>query len=267
MRSPSRREINLGWRDIAEGLRLWPVWHLLATQEVRQRYRRSTLGPFWSTITVGVQVAAMGYLMGLLFGSLPGRYVPYLATGWVMWGFWTTAVTDGTSCFISAGGIMVHVKRPLSAYLLQTLWRNVIDLAHTSLVIVVVFVIFGVAPTTNMLWILISLPLVLINLAWISLFVGVVSARFRDVPIIVQSIFTLLFWATPIIYSPEQLGNKRFIADANPMTHLIDVVRQPLLGNAPSDLDWIIVIAMAVAGWAITFLFFARFRARVPYWL
>jgi ABC-type polysaccharide/polyol phosphate export permease len=267
MLSLRRRDIELAWKDISEGVRLWQIWHLLATQEVRQRYRRSTLGPFWSTITVGVQVAAMGYLIGVLFGAVPARYVPYLAAGWIIWGFLTTCIMEGATCFISAGGIMVHVKRPLSAYLLQTLWRNVIDLGHTSLVFVVICVIFDIYPNANTPLVLLALPLLLCNLAWMALLVGVISARFRDVPIIVQSIFTLLFWATPIIYSPEQLGSRRIIADINPMTHLIDILRQPLLGNMPSDTNWIVVIGLAIVGWIFTFFFFSRFRSRVPYWL
>jgi ABC-type polysaccharide/polyol phosphate export permease len=100
-----------------------------------------------------------------------------------------------------------------------------------------------------------------------ALVCAIVSARYRDVPVIIGNIIAVLFWLTPLMYFPEQLGRRRYIADYNPFTHMIALVREPLLGGAPSLNDWLVVLAMAVFGWIGTFLFFARFRARIVYWL
>jgi lipopolysaccharide transport system permease protein len=96
---------------------------------------------------------------------------------------------------------------------------------------------------------------------------AVLSARYRDIPVMIQNILNILFWFTPLMYFPEQLGNKRFIVDYNPLSHMVALVREPLLGGTPSLNDWLIVLALAVFGWLGAFLFFARFRARVVYWL
>jgi len=55
--------------------------------------------------------------------------------------------------------------------------------------------------------------------------------------------------------------------DANPFYHLVDIVRAPLLGKAPSLLTVVSVLAMAIVGWYLTYLLYVRFRRRVPYWL
>ncbi len=55
------------------------VWSLLGWQEVRQRYRRSILGPFWLTLSTGAMVAAMGPLYGRLLNQDVASYFPYLA--------------------------------------------------------------------------------------------------------------------------------------------------------------------------------------------
>jgi ABC-type polysaccharide/polyol phosphate export permease len=60
-------------------------------------------------------------------------------------------------------------------------------------------------------------------------------------------------------------GPRRFIADYNPFTHMIALVREPLLGDTPSLTDWLVVLAIAVVGWIGTFLFSARFPARIVY--
>jgi lipopolysaccharide transport system permease protein len=112
-----------------------------------------------------------------------------------------------------------------------------------------------------------GLLLIVICLSWMALISAVISARYRDVPQLIANILQILFWLTPLMYFPEQLHAKRFIADYNPLTHIIALVREPLLGGEASLNDWLIVLAIAVLGWAGTFLFFARFRARIVYWL
>ena len=253
--------------DISGGFRDWRVWHHLAMQEVRQRYRRSTLGPFWISITLGVQVTAMGFLVGFLLNVNFGRFLPYLAVGFVVWTFWMTTIIEGSLAFVGAAGTIVQVKRSLSTYLIQTLWRNTIVLAHTAIVFVVVFAIYGVTPNSNTLYLFISIPLFALSMFWMMLLLGTVSVRFRDVPVILQNVMTVLFWTTPIFYFPAQLGDKRIIADVNPLTHIIDIIRKPLLGEAPSELNWMYVSILTAVGCLFTLLFFARFRARIPYWI
>jgi lipopolysaccharide transport system permease protein len=77
----------------------------------------------------------------------------------------------------------------------------------------------------------------------------------------------VLFFITPVIWSPALLGSRRWIADANPLTSLIAVVREPLLGNAPTLANYAIVSAMTAAGFVLTMLMYGRFRTRVVYWL
>jgi lipopolysaccharide transport system permease protein len=117
-----------------------------------------------------------------------------------------------------------------------------------------------------LLWPL-GIALLTVCLSWIALVAAVVSARYRDVPVLIQNIINVLFWFTPLMYYPEQLGRKRFLADYNPFTHMIALVREPLLGGAPTLNDWLVVGTLAILGWAGTFLFFARYRARIVYWL
>jgi ABC-type polysaccharide/polyol phosphate export permease len=57
------------------------------------------------------------------------------------------------------------------------------------------------------------------------------------------------------------------LATYNPLFHLIDVTRAPLLGTAPSATSWIFVVGLAVAGWLLTIYVFARFRRRIAFWL
>jgi ABC-2 type transport system permease protein/lipopolysaccharide transport system permease protein len=97
---------------------------------------------------------------------------------------------------------------------------------------------------------------------------GMVSARFRDVPPLVGNIIQILMFITPIFWFSSQLGpGAQPIITYNLMYHLVEVMRAPMLGTAPSLLSYGFTIAGAIIGWVVTFDLYARFRRRIPYWL
>jgi len=147
-------------------------------------------------------------------------------------------------------------------------WRNVIILAHNFVIYIVIAFIFGVVPHKAVLLLLpLGLLLVILCLSWVAMVFAVISVRYRDFPMIVGNMFTALFWLTPIMYFPSLLRDKQYLLNFNPFTHLLALVRDPLLGQAPPMMSWIIVSAITVVGWTFALYFFSRFRKRIVYWL
>lgn len=261
------RQVDSAADDLWTGISSWRLSHFLAWQDIKQRYRRSTLGPIWMTLSFGIQIFTMGVLSSFLFGAELAKSLPYVCAGMLLWALITQIITDGASLYVSAARYITQLKCPLTVFLLQTVWRNLIIAGHNASVYILIAVFFVVVPGVGILLWPLGLLLVVICLSWMALVIAIVSARYRDVPLIITNILAILFWFTPLMYFPEQLGSKRFIADYNPFTHIIALVREPLLGGLPSLNDWLVVLAMTVLGWAGTFLFFARFRSRIVYWL
>jgi ABC-type polysaccharide/polyol phosphate export permease len=253
--------------DLRTGILSWRLSGFLAWQDIKQRYRRSTLGPIWLTLTFGIQMATMGVLSSFLFGAPIQRSLPYVCAGMLIWFFITQTINDGASLFVSTARYLTQIKSPLTVFLMQMVWRNLIIAAHNATIYVVIAAIFLVIPGPSILLWPIGLGLVVLCLSWMALVSAVVSARYRDIPIMIQNILNILFWFTPLMYFPEQLGSKRFLVDFNPFAHMIALVRDPLIGVTPALGDWLAVLAITILGWAGTFLFFARFRARIVYWL
>ena len=269
MRPTNRENFSLAIYDLFEGVCHWRLWYMLGLNEIKHRYRRSSLGPFWLTLSVGVQVLVMGFIFGFLFEHKIERFIPFLCISLVLWTFLSTTIMDGSNSLVNASSLITQVKRPLSVHILQAVWRNIIILCHTIVIFVVVSLAFGMFPGATWLLAPFGFFIFLANIAWISLFVAILSARFRDVPLIVQNAFTILFWLTPVFYKPEQLGEGT-MADLvllNPLFHILEVVRAPLILQYPSTANWLIAGACAVFGWAITILLFSRARARIAYWV
>lgn len=253
--------------DLLDGLRCWELWAAMGLQGLRRGYRRSVLGPLWLTLSLGVLVTALGLLYGRLFNMPLERYLPHVALGFIAWQFVQAAVTRSCTVFVRHKVWITNAKRPLAMFVFKDVWENLLTMAHNGLVYVGVAIIFGVAAGLHALLLVPGLALVVVNAVWVGLLLGTVCARFRDVAQIVGSVMRVVFFVTPVIWFPDQLGARSHLALYNPFTYFIELVRAPLLGQGLPALTWMLVLAVTATGWTLTWLVFARYRSRVPYWV
>ena len=254
--------------DIAESIGHWRLWGRLGFMEIRRRYRRTVLGPFWTTLSMAILIGMMGFLFATLWKMDIKEYLPYLATGFIAWLPVAAIIAESCSVFVSAESTLKQIRLPLTLFVFIVVWRNMIVMGHHFLIYFVIVLIFPVPVNWNTLLVVPGLLLLWINGIWIGLMVGAVGARFRDVQPLVASMLQVLLFITPIFWPPEQLGRRAvYIVDPNLLYHIINVIRAPLLGTAPEPLSWYVVLGMTVVGWTTTLLMFDRIRRRLPYWL
>lgn len=262
-RTPLRAALN----DVLEGLRRWELWVTMGWYDVRQHYRRSVLGPFWLTLSMAIMVGALGFLYGGLFGHSLKDYLPYLALGLIFWAFMASFMTEGCTVFTAAAPFIHQINAPLSIYPFRLLWKNLIILAHNFLVFAAVAAIFGVWPGATGLLVVPALMVVCLSGLSISVLLGILTSRFRDIPPIVTSLVQVLFFVSPILWKPEQVPLRALVVDGNPFFHLLNILRQPLLGELPALSSWIFVLILTFSGLLLAGLCFVRFRSRIPYWV
>lgn len=253
--------------DIRAGIANYHVWGLLGWQDIRQRYRRSVIGPFWLTLSTAIMLCTMGLLYARLLNQDVSSYLPYLAVGLIVWGTILLIVTESCSVFIQAEQIIKQVRMPLTTYVCRVVWRNAIIFGHNAIILVPVVIWSGSATSASLLSVPFGLLALFANGLWIGLFLGVLCARFRDIPQIIVNLMQIAFFVTPILYRPEVLGNRVWVADFNPLHHLIEVIRAPILGAGVPAASWLFVLVFTLTGSLLAILLFARSRSRVPYWI
>ncbi|WP_421569124.1 ABC transporter permease [Stenotrophomonas sp. PD6] len=259
--------MNEALSDLRRSLVSWRLWTLLGWLEIRQRYARSRVGPFWLTISMGVIIASIGMVYGTLFGQKLSEYLPYLAISLVMWGMFTSTVQEGSNAFIANASYIRQVATPKFIYILQVPWRNLLILAHNIVIVVLLLAIFGVKRWDTIPLVIPGIVLLILNATWMATLSGILSARFRDFPQIVAAVMQVAFYVTPIMYKPEALTKYAFIVNLNPMAYLLNAVRQPLLGEVPSALTWTVAIVMAIVGWTAALIMINRYHKRISYWV
>jgi ABC-type polysaccharide/polyol phosphate export permease len=261
--------VSIALSDIIAATRRYALVGMLGWQDVRQRYRRSALGPFWLTISMGVMIGTIGVVFGQIFNSPIQEFLPFLAVGMIIWSFISTVIIDGCSGFIAAEGIIKQLPIPLFTHILRLIWRNMLILGHNIVIFPLVLLAVGKPLTWIALASLPGLVLVLINLAWMALLLAVLCARYRDLPQIIASLLQVIFYLTPIMWMPSLLPQRAglYLLDLNPAYHLISVVRSPLIGQMPTDSNWWVSLGMAAAGWLIALAVYGRYKRRIAYWL
>ena len=219
------------------------------------------------TLSTGILVVSLGILYSRIFQTDIATYLPYLALGFIVWGFLSTTINESCQAFSESERIIKQIKIPFSVFVLRVVSRNFIVLMHTIILFIPIAIFFRISPHFTALLALPGLAILYINLVWVGLILAVLSTRFRDIPQIVTSVMQIAIFATPVMWQVSNLGEKTLIADINPLYHWLELVRGPLTGALPSTSSWIASIASAVLGTALAVLLLRRASRRIAYWL
>jgi len=255
------------WEDAASGMMRWRLWIRLGWNDVLQRYRRSVLGPLWLTASTSILVVALGFLYAKLFRAPVAEFMPFLCVGLIFWGYLSSFLLEAGSLFIGSESYIKQVRLPYSVYVYRSTWSKLIILAHNLIIYLGVIAYFRIDPGATVLLALPGIAIVTLNGALAGLFIGMISARFRDIPQLINSVVQIVFFVTPIMWKPELLQDHAYLATWNPFHALLEIVREPLLGRIPAKLTYEIAFAVTIFNFALAGAFFVRFRSRISYWV
>lgn len=265
---PSQQE--LAWADIKNGFKKWRIWLMLAYQDIKLRYRRSFLGPLWLTLSMAITVYSMGYLYAHLFHIDLQTYYPFLIAGMLTWTLLSSMVTELTDGLSSSDTLLKQIKLPYSLHIQRIICRNIIIFFHNLLVLIPILIIYHQYTKVNIYTLLFIPGLVVIyfNAICYGLILAMIGARFRDISQVIKSLIQVIFFMTPVMWSPEILKeHNRYIADLNPFYAFLELIRAPLLGHIPTHKNLLMITIMTVLGMILSFRFFKQYRARIIYWL
>jgi lipopolysaccharide transport system permease protein len=261
---------KLARKDMMDGLLQWRIWFTLAYQDVKLRYRRSVLGPFWITISMAITTYSMGYLYGHLFHTDLQIYFPFLVSGMLSWGLISAQLSDLTDAFSGMENMIKQIKLPYSLYIHRVVTRNIITFFHNILVIVPIIAIFHEYAKINFNTMLLIPGLIIIyfNAVTFGLMFAMIGARYRDIAQVIKSLIQVAFFLTPVMWSPDILPAKdKFIVLLNPFYAFVELVREPLLGRIPTLSTLIMAASVTVLGTYLSLKMFSKYRSRIVYWL
>ena len=267
------RTLRRALTDLRVGFAQRELWALLGWQDIKQRYRRSLLGPLWITVATGVTAVAMGLLYGELFGIDIKTFLPHVTLGLIFWNFISQSILEGSVVFSSNEGLLKQIPSPLSVHVYRLVWRQSIIFAHNIVIYAVVMAVFPQPVNWTILLIIPALFLFALNAIWVTIVFGILSTRFRDIGQLLATVVQLVFFMTPIIWTTDNIGqnaqnsSRLKLVELNPMFHYLEISRGPLVGEHVEAYHWYIVIGCTALGWLAALAVLRNFRARVAYWV
>ena len=250
-----------------KGALQYKLWCQLAHHDIAMRYKGSTLGPFWITLSTLTMIATAGVLFGKIFNQNIYDYLPMFTVGLVFWYFIASTITEGSNTFISYASVLQSSSLPYSTFILRVVYRNILTLLHNAIIIPCVLIFCGSTISAKIFILLPALLIAMLTAFWVTTLFAILSAKFRDVPQILTNIVTISFLLTPIFWDPAMLGRYKNWVNLNPFYSFIDILRSPILDKYPNTESWIIVLFINLVGIAVTYICYISFNKKIKFWL
>ncbi|MEO1029409.1 MAG: ABC transporter permease [Pseudomonadota bacterium] len=265
--SSDRNVVIAAFIDLASGMKSVGLWLGLAWEEFVQRYRRSYIGIAWAVLSFMVFTLAILFFVAAIRDGILGEMTVFILFGFLFFQLCSSLVTDGTYVFITSQQWIKSVRLPFTVFVMRGMARSLMVFAFNCIGAGLILAFYGYRPTSAGLWAIPGLLAVIFNALWIYLLLGTVVARFRDLGHAIEAVMRMAFFITPIMWLPPEGGMRRVIAEVNPFTHFIALMRDPLLYGTVPVFNWMVVGCISVVGTLIGFAVFARYRGKIVLWV
>jgi homopolymeric O-antigen transport system permease protein len=253
--------------DIVSSVQRWPDWLTLAWYDFILPHRRAVVGPLWEMLTV------VAWVLGLSIVFLPSEhsegvsYIAYVACGVTAFGFISNVITSSPGLLRQRASLLLNVPVPMGFFAFRLVAMSAIRLMFQMVVVLATVLLFSGGFTREVIWAVPALIAYFATAAWVALLLAIVGARFADVQFAASATMRFLFFLSPVFWHPVGSSMRTTLATYNPLTYFLDILRMPLLGEAPTLTAWAVVVTLSAAGALVTWITFFRTRARLPFWL
>jgi lipopolysaccharide transport system permease protein len=212
-------------------------------------------------------LGALGFLYAKLFRIDMTDYLPWLTVSLIVWNLLNQVISDATSSLTGAEGVIRQMPLPYTVHAMRAVMRNALIAAHNLPLIGVVFFIYGVPLTWYALLAIPAFALMAVGGFAAAIFLGMICARFRDIPPIVGSVMQVAFFVSAVIWKPSMVGHWEPYLPINPVFAVMEAVRAPLMGSSGGIIVWIAAVFWTGVTVAVAWAFFVRFRGRIAFWV
>lgn len=242
-------------------------WRALAFYDIRSRYRFSVLGTFWIVMSTAITAVSVGLIYGQFFGLNVKQYLPYFTSGLIVWTFISSVLNEASTTLITAGSLIKTTRVPISLHIMRMLQRNFLIFLHNLVILGVVWLLMAWPLDSAIAASFAGLVLLYVFLIGAAVIVAFIGVRYRDVPPMISAGTQFLFLASPILWYQDSIKHGAEILAFNPVTYLLSVVRDPLLGQSVPLTTWVVAASLAAASIGCAAWVYVTYRNRVAYWV
>lgn len=255
--------------DISASLSNFNLFIALAFHDIKSRYTRSRLGPWWITLNMFILISILAFIFGNIFDTDIDQYIPHLAFGFLIWNYISNSIIDGSSSLNQSSDTILQVALPLSIHIFKIQVTNIFIFLHHLILVPILMIFFPEIFSWKLLLALPGFIILTINLMSISIIFSILSARFKDFAELVKNLMQIAFYLTPVIWMPDFLVGRigADLLNFNLFFHFINLVREPLQGNFIHFSSWVISFSSAFLFLILALFVFGKNKKNIPYWV
>lgn len=254
-------------REKIRNLRLPAV---MAMSEIKIRYARTSLGPWWQTINMIVLSLVLSFVFTKVF-NMPGeQYIPFLITGLIFWNFLQGILVESSICLVNSRNLILNTTNPIWIYPFKLVFKVLIQFFHHALLIPIIIFYFKI--DFNLIAImsfLMGIFVTIFIMLQIASILSILGSRFNDLEQVATNVVQVLFYATPIIWMPSLALGREFFLEYNPFYHVINIMRIPVIDGDMQIWQSSLLVSIILLAFLILLNYFVyrRFSKMVSYWV
>lgn len=261
------RNLRNGISEVYSGALNYHQWLYFGFQDIKLRYRRSTIGPWWVTLGTLLTILLLSLVWSSIFKLNLNDYLLYFTIGYVIWGWISGQVLEAATGYSQFQGVIKQIKIPITVFLFRICTRHLFVLAHNFVVIVLVSYLIGDGFVIASLLFIPGFFIVQGNIFFASNLVAILCTRFQDMTQIVNLAMQLIFFCTPIIWKADLIKNKTYLTQHNPFFHWIELLREPLIGSTATSADWLWSTATLIVLAVVSCTVLGKYRSKISFWV
>jgi lipopolysaccharide transport system permease protein len=250
---PSGGWISLNLRE------LWDYRELIfffVWRDLKVRYKQTILGVSWAVLQPFLTMVIFSLFFGRL-AKVPSDGLPYPVFSYaalVPWTFFASSLTTASNSIISNSNMLKKIYFPRMTLPIAAVLSGLVDLFLALGVLLGMMLVYGLAPTANVVWVPAFLLLTLVTALGASLWLSALNVQFRDVRHTVPFLIQAWLFGTPVAYPSSLLPEPwKTVYGLNPMAGVVEGSRWALLGTdtAPGLIllvSTLVAIALLVSG-------------------
>jgi len=258
------------FNQLRQSLQKPEFWAYSSWLDIVTRYRRTRLGLLWLLAPVMVFTFVTGPLYAKLFGRDIASYMVHLGMGYAIWRMLSMVISDAINSLRSNKPFIMDGNVRLTDYALKSIAKAFFYFAFSMIGMIGVLIWSSAVPTGAILTLLLTVPVIVLNLFWIAYCVALLGARSPDFGQVLQTLLMMGMLFTPIIWEGNRFATDStagIIVRLNPAYHLLEIVRAPLYGHVPESGSIAAVATMTAVGWAVAAFLCRRYSRYVPIWI
>ena len=260
---------NIALNDFFSILKKVNLWAFLGYFDLKLKYRRAFLGPWWVVIGMAISAGLMCMLWSTIFNLDWKEYLSYLFSGFIIWIYISNQISESPEIFFkeSARLIKSYPNPPLFYVFRKCFLNLLVFMHHIPLIIIICLFVQTDFNIRTVLTMPIGILLVFLNFIFLSSILGILAARFKDIDPTVKALMPPMLLLTPVLWNPEMLGEFSYFIYFNPFTYFISVIRNDLIGLSFDIYIWLGMIFITIINLVIFIILYHKKRNRIIFWI